>query len=421
MAHEALRWTDAVDDSPQLTGPVKIAVDESSASELIGTISQDESTAPIATQPQKFTSRPSRITDPRFLESVYFHSFGDGVLLTRDEEMTLAKQIDQGTRRIRTAIGQALTILKNLPQTPDIRHGMSALRATRQLSGLSATALDCAEQVLHKACEPAREGRKLAPGKAKKLADLRRELSEARTLLEEGKHHLVSRNLRLVVDVAKRYTSYSLSQLDLIQEGNIGLMKAAERYKYQKGFKFSTYATWWIRQGITRALAEKSRTIRIPVHQSEASSRMTRVSRRLKQQLGRPPLIEEIARILRIHPDRVSETVQAFQDPIQLETPIGDGDGQLGDVIADQQTVPPDSVVHRSERDLQMERILGVLTPREAAIIRMRFGIGYDEPMTLEQVGNHMAVTRERIRQIESIAIKKLKTPAVKALFDALR
>jgi RNA polymerase primary sigma factor len=342
-------------------------------------------------------------------------------LLTRDEEIGFAKQVDEGTRRIRAAIGQALTILNGQPKTSEAVQITRELRSIRHLSGLSATALDRAEQILRQTCEPGRQAKKLSPGKAKQLTDLRQELCAARTILDEGKDHLVCRNLRLVVDVAKRYTSYSLSPLDLIQEGNIGLIKAAERYKYQKGFKFSTYATWWIRQGITRALAEKSRTIRIPVHQSEASSRLARVSRRLKQQLGRPPRIEEIARVLRIRPDRLFETVQAFQDPIQLETPIGDGDSQLGDVIPDHQAVAPDSYVHRAERDLQMKRILSILTPREAAVIRMRFGIDCEEPLTLEEVGKHMAVTRERIRQIETIAIKKLKTPEVKALFDALQ
>jgi RNA polymerase primary sigma factor len=224
-----------------------------------------------------------------------------------------------------------------------------------------------------------------------------------------------------VVDVAKHYTGRGLTLLDLVQEGNIGLMKAAERYQYRKGFKFSTYATWWIRQGITRAIADQSRTIRIPVHQTEASHRILRVMRRLAQQFGRPARLEEIAHVLRMRPERLRETVLAFQEPVALETPIGDGDTQFGDMIPDQQAVPPDAHVHRSELTEQLDRILSTLTPREQTVIRLRFGIGYDEASTLEQVGQSLSVTRERIRQIEAKALKKLKTPQIKELFAAIK
>jgi RNA polymerase primary sigma factor len=198
-------------------------------------------------------------------------------------------------------------------------------------------------------------------------------------------------------------------------------MKAAERYQYRKGFKFSTYATWWIRQGITRALADQSRTIRIPVHQTEASNRILRVTRRLGQQYGRPARLEEIAQVLRMRPERLRETVQAFQEPVALEKPVGEGDTEFGELIPDLQTVPPDAHVHRREMTQQLDRILSTLTPREQTVIRLRFGIGYDEPCTLEQVGQSLSVTRERIRQIEAKALKKLKTPEVKELFAAIR
>jgi len=237
----------------------------------------------------------------------------------------------------------------------------------------------------------------------------------------EARAHMIKANLRLVVKIAQDYANYGLPLLDLISEGNIGLMKAAERYQYRKGFKFSTYATWWIRQGITRALADQSRTIRIPVHQTEASNRILRVTRRLGQQYGRPARLEEIAQFLRMRPERLRETVQAFQEPVALEKPVGDGDTELGELLPDHQTVPPDAHVHRTEMTQQLDRILGTLTPREQTVIRLRFGIGSDEPCTLEQVGQSLSVTRERIRQIEAKALKKLKTPEARELFSAIR
>jgi RNA polymerase primary sigma factor len=268
---------------------------------------------------------------------------------------------------------------------------------------------------------PAAQDPKLPVAVVKPLKAALSELETARRVLEKGKDELVRCNLRLVVDVAKHYTGRGLTLLDLVQEGNIGLMKAAERYQYRKGFKFSTYATWWIRQGITRALADQSRTIRIPVHQTEASNRILRVTRRLGQQFGRPARLEEIADVLQMRPERLHETVQAFQEPVALENPIGDGDTEFGDMIPDQQAVPPDANVHRTEMTQQLDRILSTLTPREQTVIRLRFGIGYDEASTLEQVGQSLSVTRERIRQIEAKALKKLKTPEIKELFAAIK
>jgi RNA polymerase primary sigma factor len=291
----------------------------------------------------------------------------------------------------------------------------------RRLSGLSATSLDNAEKALNNVLDPPVQDLKPTASAAKELKASLDEIRAARVVLEQGKDELVRCNLRLVVDVAKHYTGRGLSLLDLVQEGNIGLMKAAERYQYRKGFKFSTYATWWIRQGITRALADQSRTIRIPVHQTEASHRILRVMRRLGQQFGRPARLEEIAQVLRMRPERLRETVLAFQEPVALETPVGDGDTQFGDMIPDQQAVPPDAHVHRSELTEQLDRILSTLTPREQTVIRLRFGIGYDEASTLEQVGQSLSVTRERIRQIEAKALKKLKTPAIKELFAAIK
>ena len=191
----------------------------------------------------------------------------------------------------------------------------------------------------------------------------------------------------------------------------MGLMKAAERFDHRRGFKFSTYATWWIRQGITRALADQSRTIRIPVHMTEAYQRVTKASRRLSQRLGRTPSLGEVAGVIDSTSARVEQTIQIFQDVVSLEHPIGDGDTLLGDFIPDKEMVQPDSQVGRQEMTREVGRALGALSPREAAVIRLRFGIGQGEAMTLEEVGQILGVTRERIRQIEEKALVKLKAP----------
>lgn len=405
----------------QKTFAPDVDADDAKASGMLGMISRretEESESDEKTQP---TLRTSRGASPFLLESLYFRSFGNRELLTREEETAIAKRVDQGTRRIRTALRQAIRILGKSKRIPVLADSAKVLLTVRRLSGLSATALDNAEKALAITLNPSDPDNKFSMTTAKQLTMLLDEIRSARVILEQGKDELVRCNLRLVVDVAKHYTGRGLSLLDLVQEGNIGLMKAAERYQYRKGFKFSTYATWWIRQGITRAIADQSRTIRIPVHQTEASHRILRVMRRLGQQFGRPARLEEIAHVLRMRPERLRETVQAFQEPVALETPIGDGDTQFGDMLPDQQAVPPDAHVHRTELTEQLDRILSILTPREQAVIRLRFGIGYDEASTLEQVGQSMAVTRERIRQIEAKALKKLKTPQIKELFAAIK
>ncbi|MDH5625129.1 MAG: sigma-70 family RNA polymerase sigma factor, partial [Nitrospira sp.] len=365
--------------------------------------------------------RTSHGASPFLLESLYFRSFGERELLTREEEITIAKQIDHGTRRIRVALRQAVQVLARATRTPALPESVETLRLVKRLSGLSATALDDAERALLAVLKPPTRAMKPAAATGKQLQKLLDEIRSARVVLERGKDELVRCNLRLVVDVAKRYTGRGLALLDLVQEGNIGLMKAAERYQHRKGFKFSTYATWWIRQGITRAIADQSRTIRIPVHQTEASHRILRVSRRLGQQFGRTARLEEIANVLRMRPERLHETMQAFQEPVALETPLGDGDTQFGEMIPDQLAVPPDAHVHRTEMTTQLDRILSTLTPREQTVIRLRFGIGHEEGRTLEEVGQNLSVTRERIRQIEAKALKKLKTPAIRELFASIK
>jgi|SRR5579884_413915 RNA polymerase primary sigma factor len=409
-------------DRPASTASnLEFETDDSEASDLLEMIEQD--TGGTAKSPEVSGEPESnvRLEGPMVLESLYFRSFGERPLLTREEEIALAKRIDQGTRGVRTALRTAVKVASRMRKAEKIVQATRTLQAVRRLSGLSATALDRAESSLMILCEHAKGPGRQAASNLRRLKDLRLQVREARAVLESAKDELVRCNLRLVVDVAKHYTGRGLSLLDLVQEGNIGLMKAAERYEYRKGFKFSTYATWWIRQGITRALADQSRTIRIPVHQTEASNRMLRVSRRLVQQLGRPPRIEELAQALGARPDKLHETMQAFQEPIALENPVGDGETQFGELLPDLQAVPPDAHVHRTELTRELDRILGTLTPREQTVIRLRFGIGQDEPRTLEQVGQSLSVTRERIRQIEAKALKKLKAPEIKQMFAAIR
>jgi RNA polymerase primary sigma factor len=398
-----------------------VDADDPEASDLLDAISRDSSEEDQPEEPIKRVTRTVASGGPFLLESLYFRSFGERALLTREEEVELAKKIDDGTSAIRKTLRQAIQIFSRLKHSDSVREARRTLQMVRGLSGFSATAIDKAEASLTEMIEQGTGPQKLPASIAKQLKEGLRTLHSARIVLERAKDELVRCNLRLVVDVAKHYTGRGLTLLDLVQEGNIGLMKAAERYQYRKGFKFSTYATWWIRQGITRALADQSRTIRIPVHQTEASHRILRVTRRLGQQLGRPARLEEIARVLRMRPERLRETMQAFQEPVALEKPVGDGNTEFGELLPDLQAVQPDAHVHRTELSHQLERILGMLTPREQTVIRLRFGVGHDQPRTLEQVGQSLSVTRERIRQIEAKALKKLKTPQVKEMFAAIR
>ncbi|MDD9999564.1 MAG: RNA polymerase sigma factor RpoD, partial [Rhodospirillaceae bacterium] len=247
----------------------------------------------------------------------------------------------------------------------------------------------------------------------KEIKEINREISMGEAQARRAKKEMVEANLRLVISIAKKYTNRGLQFLDLIQEGNIGLMKAVDKFEYRRGYKFSTYATWWIRQAITRSIADQARTIRIPVHMIETINKLNRISRQMLQEMGREPTPDELAERMEMPEDKVRKVLKIAKEPISMETPIGDDeDSHLGDFIEDTAVHSPvDSATSEGLKETT-HSVLAGLTPREAKVLRMRFGIDMNTDHTLEEVGKQFDVTRERIRQIEAKALRKLRHPS---------
>lgn len=417
-------------------------------------VDSDESLPLEEVEPQEYEKTED-------LVQAYFHSMGDISILTKDEEVELAKKLDEG-KDIIAEIVQTIPLTKKIEKdyisdedmlemeederkahiieltlyrlelyvevVDDFKTELDqyggSLKSIKTLilnekskKRVRGAILTSMEELANRVQLTFRKIEVETGVKVDTLITLWERISRVQAFVLEAKNELITRNLRLVVNIAKNYVGRGLPLLDLIQEGNIGLMKAVDKFKHEKGFKFSTYATWWIRQAITRALIDQTKTIRVPVHMMEFYNRVTKASRELTQELGREPTDDEIAKKLTVPTRKVEEVFRAIQDPIALQTPVGDEDTELEDFIGDKNSPSPYADAEGKEISGYIKKVLGTLTPKEEKVIRMRFGIGVDRDHTLEEVGRHLTITRERVRQIEAKALRKLKHPSrLKAL-----
>jgi RNA polymerase primary sigma factor len=383
------------------------------------------------------------------LIQAYFTSMGSITILTRDEERELAKRLREGheiIKEIVTTMPLYKKVKVNLngkeekdPHNPEIEKADEALRKSLEVIDTLMINIGIADRKISrygtlKDLKRIIDNERKKDSKPEKLCNLAKKvqteykhiesevgmkidtlkahyerITRAKALVRAAKNELIIRNLRLVIKISKHYIGKGLSLLDLIQEGNIGLMKAVDKFDYRKGFKFSTYATWWIRQGITRALIDQTKTIRVPVHVMDFYNKISKTSRELIPQLGREPSKKEIAKTLGVSTEKIEEVLRATKNPIPLETPVGDDDSQLQDFISDTNALSPYSDSEKKELTDKILMILQTLEPREEQIIRMRFGIGMDKDYTLEEIGKNLSITRERVRQVEAKAMRKLK------------
>ena len=326
----------------------------------------------------------------------------------------LVERIEQANREIIGCEVKSGLSIKELQKTlREIRSSPLRQRAIAKKLGIRPDEIEEMALVIANARKKVKRVEEEAKLTEHVLRDTVNEIQDGERTAEKAKAELVEANLRLVVSIAKKYTNRGLQFLDLIQEGNIGLMKAVDKFEYKRGYKFSTYATWWIRQAITRAIADQARTIRIPVHMIETINKLIRTSRYLVQELGREPTPEEIAEKMELPLDKVRKVLKIAKEPISLETPIGEEeDSHLGDFIEDKSVISPSDAVISMNLAEQTRKVLATLTPREEKVLRMRFGIGEKSDHTLEEVGQDFEVTRERIRQIEAKALRKLRHPS---------